>query len=660
MQGVEPTAGLVHALGDEVGGEGESAIRALHAVAVLEGVMPLGVGHAAGIEPDVDQIGLAVHRTAVGRLEHDAIHHVLVQVDAGVVLIGHVPRHEVREGMGVHQAGFHRLSARGVQLLHRSDATLLSTVFGPPDGNRNAPVPRAAEVPIVEVLEPLSEASRAGGGGLPLDGVVELPHPVLGRGGPDEPAVQWVIQHRAVRPPAVWVAVLVLLDQESTAPGLQVNGNLHVHGLLRGVVVVVLLLDVASGERPAFRTEPSLQVHQRNPVALAVVHQQWRHASGLRDPGVVGTKRWRRVHDARAVLRGHEVAGNHAERLLRRVHRLGPINQLLVPQAHQIRALHRGEHLRFRGLLAPEMLAVQRSGEHHDAFLARVAVGRLDDVVVDLLSDGQGRVGRQRPWRGRPGQQVHRQVAGSAAGHGANAVRAVRQQAELGHHRGVGHVAVGAGLVELVAAESRAGLGAVGLNGVSLVEQALGVHLGEQPPHGLHVLRLVGDVRGLHVDPVSHAAGQVVPLRGVPHHGFATGRVVFLHGNGRANVFFGDAKGLLDPELHGQTVGVPTGFAFDPLALERAVTAEQILQGAGHHVVNAGLAIGRGRALEEDEAAALRAGVHTALEHVALLPLLHHLIGDGRQVQGASFWKTSGHGWRPAGQVHPAGRVARR
>ena len=54
-------------------------------------------------------------------------------------------------------------------------------------------------------------------------------------------------------------------------------------------------------------------------------------------------------------------------------------------------------------------------------------------------------------------------------------------------------------------------------------------------------------------------------------------------------------------------MGVPTGFALHALALQRAVPAENVLERPRHHVVDAGLAIGRGGALKEDEAAFGRA-----------------------------------------------------
>ena len=56
QHGVEPAAGLVDALADEVGGE-----LALEELLVLEGIVVLGEGHAARIEPAVDDLGRAAH-----------------------------------------------------------------------------------------------------------------------------------------------------------------------------------------------------------------------------------------------------------------------------------------------------------------------------------------------------------------------------------------------------------------------------------------------------------------------------------------------------------------------------------------------------------------------------------------------------------------------
>ena len=68
-----------------------------------------------------------------------------------------------------------------------------------------------------------------------------------------------------------------------------------------------------------------------------------------------------------------------------------------------------------------------------------------------------------------------------------------------------------------------------------------------------------------------------------------------------ANVLLGDAQCLFDAKLHRKTVGIPAGFALHALSFERAVAAKNVLEGAGHHVVNAGLAVGRRGAFKEDE-----------------------------------------------------------
>jgi len=81
MQGVEPSAGLVDALGDEVGREGPgfTGLWTDH-VTVLEGVMPLGIGHGAAVEPDVDEVRDPAHGAALGAHQHDLVHKGLVQV----------------------------------------------------------------------------------------------------------------------------------------------------------------------------------------------------------------------------------------------------------------------------------------------------------------------------------------------------------------------------------------------------------------------------------------------------------------------------------------------------------------------------------------------------------------------------------------------------
>ena len=62
MQGKEPSACLIHALGNEICGEHLFKIL----LANSKGVVELGIGHCAGVEPHINKVGLAEHFLSFG------------------------------------------------------------------------------------------------------------------------------------------------------------------------------------------------------------------------------------------------------------------------------------------------------------------------------------------------------------------------------------------------------------------------------------------------------------------------------------------------------------------------------------------------------------------------------------------------------------------
>lgn len=106
----------------------------------------------------------------------------------------------------------------------------------------------------------------------------------------------------------------------------------------------------------------------------------------------------------------------------------------------------------------------------------------------------------QGPGCGGPGEYV--EIFLGQGGAGSTGIGG--KHLELGCHRGVLHIAIAAGLVQFVTAEAGAGSGRIGLYGVALVEQALVVKLLQQPPEGLYVLVVIGDIGVLHIHPVAH------------------------------------------------------------------------------------------------------------------------------------------------------------
>ena len=185
--------------------------------------------------------------------------------------------------------------------------------------------------------------------------------------------------------------------------------------------------------------------------------------------------------------------------------------------------------------------------------------------------------------------------------------------------------------------------GAVGLDRVAFVEQPLLVHLGQQPPNRLHVLGVVGHVGRLHVHPVAHLTGQLVPFRRVAHHRLAACVVVLLHRELGADVLLGDAEFLLHAELHRETVGVPPGLALHAVAFEGLEAAEDVFDGTRHHVVDAGLAVGAGGTLEEHVGLLGRTRGHALLKGLFVVPNGQPLLAECRQIQWATFRKFQRH-----------------
>ena len=237
MQGEEPSAGLVNTFADEV--------RSARCIGVLKRIVVLRIGHSAGVEPNVNQIQFAAHRFAGRRNQDYRIHIRTVQIDhARVVVLRRVVAYlEVRPGVGCHHSGCHGFVDLGKQFFDTTDAYLLLPVLGAPYRQRCAPVARAREVPVVQVLQPFTEASCAGRFGLPIDGFVQGNHLIACGCGTYEPRVERVIHDRRVGTPAMRVVVHVLLNLQHCACLLHLHTQTDIDILsLQGFLLVVAIV----------------------------------------------------------------------------------------------------------------------------------------------------------------------------------------------------------------------------------------------------------------------------------------------------------------------------------------------------------------------------------------------------------------------------------
>ncbi len=190
QQGIEPAAGLIHGLADEVG-----RVAPLEQLFIFKRIVPLGKGHGAAVEPAVDHRALALHLAAAfGAGEGNGIEERLVQLDI--------------------RRGGRRKLAKLLAAAHHMDVAAILTE---PNGQGRTPIALAADAPIDYVLEEVAHTAFLDGFGDPVDAAVILDEPVLDGGHLDEPALPGVVDQRRVAAPAEGIAMLELRRGEKLA-----------------------------------------------------------------------------------------------------------------------------------------------------------------------------------------------------------------------------------------------------------------------------------------------------------------------------------------------------------------------------------------------------------------------------------------------------------
>ena len=693
MERKEPTARLVYALGDEVRGINRAVIEQF---LVLKRIVNLGIRHGTRVEPNVDKVGFAVHRCAGGRNQHDVVDIRTVQVDEVVVFAAVIAGNEsfLLERIGRHHTGGDSLLDFVIKFLDRADTDLFARLIVAPNRERCAPIARAAEVPVVEIFEPFAETSRTRRFGFPANRFVQRNHALFGRSGADEPAVKRVIEHRFVGAPAVRIVVHVLFDLESGALLLHFHADhdVEILGLGSGLFVIfafdgeariVSVLHIVAGVvciafgvhavlhkgRSAIleRVVTSRQVDHRTRFAASVEDKERGDAGGLGHFGVVSTESGRNVHDTRTIFGGYVVTGDDAERAVAHFHEaiatnvenavgmrrgivlyevgdrvierfagLYPRHELGIAHAHEVAALERAHHAIGQhfvagreghfgfGSLGLEVGGEAAFGQDSGEFFTVIGVERLHGHVVDVRADAECGIRGEGPRRGCPSEEDSASPFAERCGR--------IEHFELGRDGRVLHIAVSAGLVEFVARETGTGSGAVRLNGVALVEITLVIQLTEQPPKCFDVGVFVRHIGVFHVHPVAHEVRKIRPFARELHDVAAALGVVLVDRDFLADIFLGDAEFFLHAKFNGETVGVPTGFAFHLKALHRFVTTEHVFDGARHHVVNAGVAVSRRGTFEKHIGGATLALCDAFVEEISCVPLFEDFFVDGVEV----------------------------
>ena len=157
MQREEPTSSLVHTFVDKVTGEGNAFV---NEILVLKRIVYLGIRHRTRVKPDVNQVALTLHGLTILRHQYDMVNIRTMEVNLVVVLFRHVTRHEtvILQRIALHESSLHSLFDFVVELLHRTDTDLLA-IFVAPDGQWCSPETATREVPVIQILQPVTETA---------------------------------------------------------------------------------------------------------------------------------------------------------------------------------------------------------------------------------------------------------------------------------------------------------------------------------------------------------------------------------------------------------------------------------------------------------------------------------------------------------------------
>ena len=105
--------------------------------------------------------------------EHNVVDIGPVHIENPVVLLTHVSGHEISQWIFRHETGRNGFVHFGFQFFQASQAFHFFLVFTYPDRQGYSPVPGTAQIPVLQVFQPIAKSACAGGCRFPVDGLVE-------------------------------------------------------------------------------------------------------------------------------------------------------------------------------------------------------------------------------------------------------------------------------------------------------------------------------------------------------------------------------------------------------------------------------------------------------------------------------------------------------
>ena len=175
-------------------------------------------------------------------------------------------------------------------------------------------------------------------------------------------------------------------------------------------------------------------------------------------------------------------------------------------------------------------------------------------------------------------------------------------------------------------AEGGAAAGAVGCYPVALVDQALVPERLYDPPEGLNVGVVKGDVGVFHVQPEADSLGEFLPALEVAQDAFTAANVELIDPELLDLGLIIEAQFLLYLQLDRQAVGIPASLAEGAESLHCLVAGDDVLVDAGEDMMNARVAVDSRRPIVEGKLRAVLMELGALFKDAVLLPEIQDML----------------------------------
>ena len=179
--------------------------------------------------------------------------------------------------------------------------------------------------------------------------------------------------------------------------------------------------------------------------------------------------------------------------------------------------------------------------------------------VIERGIHAERDVGRQRPGRSRPGENIQIFFA---------------FHFEFHVRRFLFYVFIP--LRHFVRRKRGAAARAIRHDFMPLIQQTFFVHFFQRPPLRFDIIVVIRNVRIIHIAPVPHAIGHLFPFRGILPYGFFTFADERLDPVRLDLRFMIEAQFLFHFQFHGKPVRIPARFTKNVIALHRAVSRNDV------------------------------------------------------------------------------------